>query len=68
MPMVLRMPVLEDILAIPGHGPVYQRLRDLLDSRQAIALSEASGTKSLGTRSLVFWWMTSRVSSTPAEE
>jgi tetratricopeptide (TPR) repeat protein len=35
------MPALDDILAIPGNRPVYQRLRGLLDARQAIAFAGA---------------------------
>jgi hypothetical protein len=29
---------LDDILAIPGNRPVYQRVRELLEARQAIDL------------------------------
>ncbi|MBZ5729028.1 MAG: SIR2 family protein [Acidobacteriia bacterium] len=39
--MVLRMPALDDILAIPGNQSVYQRLRGLLNARQAIAFAGA---------------------------
>jgi len=39
--MVLRMPALDDILNIPGNRPVYQRLRELLNARQAIAFAGA---------------------------
>jgi hypothetical protein len=39
--MVLRMAELDDILAIPGNRPVYQRLRELLEARQAIAFAGA---------------------------
>ncbi|HEV3332261.1 MAG TPA: SIR2 family protein [Bryobacteraceae bacterium] len=35
------MPSLDDILAIPGNAPVYQRLRGMLDARQAIAFAGA---------------------------
>jgi hypothetical protein len=35
------MPALDDILALPGNRPVYQRLRELLDARQAIAFAGA---------------------------
>jgi tetratricopeptide (TPR) repeat protein len=35
------MPALDDILAIPGNMPVYQRLRELLGARQAIAFAGA---------------------------
>ena len=35
------MSALEDILAIPGTRPVYQRLRDLLNARAAIAVAGA---------------------------
>ena len=35
------MPTLADILAIRGNQPVYQRLRELLDNRQAIAFAGA---------------------------
>jgi hypothetical protein len=35
------MPALDDILAIPGNRPIYQRLRDLLETRQAIAFAGA---------------------------
>ena len=39
--MNFRMPALYDILDIPGNRPVYQRLRKLLDARQAIAFAGA---------------------------
>ncbi len=39
--MVHGMPALDDILAIPGNMPVYQRVRELLDARQAIAFAGA---------------------------
>jgi len=35
------MSALDDILAIPGNAPVYQRLRELLKERQAIAFAGA---------------------------
>ena len=37
----MRVHTLDDILGIPGNRPVYQRLRDLLDARQAIAFAGA---------------------------
>ena len=35
------MSILEEILAIPGNTPVYERLRELLDTRKAIAFAGA---------------------------
>jgi len=45
--MVLRMPALDDILAIPGNKPVYERLRELLAARQAIAFAGAGASAPL---------------------